>query len=168
MLLDDVLAALDVHTAKWVVDKCLKGNLLRGRTIILVTHNLALVGKRAAHIVAVSSNGLASVRETTDNALAHDPQFKADVTEQEDETTNQLDDAIDPKDPEDENAKLENGKLVADEEVVLGSVSYSASEFNQCDCTFCLFDRVLRSGHVLQEYGRLGFLGNISTCSGNN
>ena len=36
LLLDDVLAALDVHTAKWIVEKCLKGDLVRGRTVILV------------------------------------------------------------------------------------------------------------------------------------
>jgi ABC-type nitrate/sulfonate/bicarbonate transport system ATPase subunit len=36
LLLDDVLAALDVHTAKWTVDKCFKGDLLQGRTVLLV------------------------------------------------------------------------------------------------------------------------------------
>lgn len=36
ILLDDVLAALDVHTSRWIVDKCFKGDLLRGRTVLLV------------------------------------------------------------------------------------------------------------------------------------
>ena len=36
LLLDDILAALDVHTSKWIVDKCLKGDLVQGRTVILV------------------------------------------------------------------------------------------------------------------------------------
>lgn len=36
LLLDDVLAALDVHTSRWIVDKCFKGDLLRGRTVLLV------------------------------------------------------------------------------------------------------------------------------------
>lgn len=31
-----VLAALDVHTAKWIVEKCFRGDLVRGRTVILV------------------------------------------------------------------------------------------------------------------------------------
>jgi hypothetical protein len=31
-----VLAALDVHTARWIVEKCFKGDLIRGRTILLV------------------------------------------------------------------------------------------------------------------------------------
>jgi ABC-type multidrug transport system fused ATPase/permease subunit len=36
LLLDDVLAALDVHTAKWIVDKCFQGDLVKGRTLIIV------------------------------------------------------------------------------------------------------------------------------------
>ena len=36
ILLDDVLAALDVHTARWIVEKCFKGDLVQGRTILLV------------------------------------------------------------------------------------------------------------------------------------
>lgn len=31
-----VLAALDVHTAKWIIDKCFTGDLIRGRTVLLV------------------------------------------------------------------------------------------------------------------------------------
>lgn len=36
VLLDDSLSALDVHTAKWVVEKCLAGPLMKGRTVLLV------------------------------------------------------------------------------------------------------------------------------------
>ncbi|KAF9007748.1 P-loop containing nucleoside triphosphate hydrolase protein [Hymenopellis radicata] len=36
ILLDDVLAALDVNTAKWIVEKCFCRDLVKGRTIILV------------------------------------------------------------------------------------------------------------------------------------
>ncbi|KAJ6581164.1 hypothetical protein B0H19DRAFT_1060820 [Mycena capillaripes] len=44
LLLDDVLSALDssVHTSQWIVDKCLGGDLVADRTVILVTHNVAL------------------------------------------------------------------------------------------------------------------------------
>jgi ABC-type multidrug transport system fused ATPase/permease subunit len=41
LILDDVLAALDVHTARWVVDKCLQGDLVHGRTVLLVVSALA-------------------------------------------------------------------------------------------------------------------------------
>jgi hypothetical protein len=33
---EQVLAALDVHTSKWIVDKCFAGDLVKDRTIILV------------------------------------------------------------------------------------------------------------------------------------
>lgn len=58
LLLDDVLAALEcvvsmtssaqylyersVHTAKWVVEKCLKGDIVKGRTVILVVRAVHL------------------------------------------------------------------------------------------------------------------------------
>jgi len=34
VLLDDPLAAVDSHTAKHLVDKCLNGPLLKGRTVV--------------------------------------------------------------------------------------------------------------------------------------
>ena len=40
LLLDDVLAALDVHTAKHIVEECFKGDLIRGRTVLLVVRDL--------------------------------------------------------------------------------------------------------------------------------
>lgn len=33
---EQVLAALDVHTSKWIVDKCFAGDLVKDRTVILV------------------------------------------------------------------------------------------------------------------------------------
>lgn len=36
LFLDDVLAALDVHTAKHIVEDCFNGDLIRGRTVLLV------------------------------------------------------------------------------------------------------------------------------------
>ena len=44
LLLDDVLAALDVHTSRWIVDKCFKGDLLKGRTVVLVVSIFSCAG----------------------------------------------------------------------------------------------------------------------------
>ena len=30
LILDNILATLDVHMAKWIVEKCLQGDLVRG------------------------------------------------------------------------------------------------------------------------------------------
>lgn len=43
LLLDDVLAALDVHTSRWIVNKCFKGDLIRGRTVLLVVRTASLI-----------------------------------------------------------------------------------------------------------------------------
>ncbi|KAL0089954.1 hypothetical protein J3Q64DRAFT_1674561 [Phycomyces blakesleeanus] len=42
LLLDDCLSAVDAHTAKHIYQRCIKGDLLKGRTVILVTHHVRL------------------------------------------------------------------------------------------------------------------------------
>ncbi|KAJ7161288.1 P-loop containing nucleoside triphosphate hydrolase protein [Mycena crocata] len=42
ILLDDPLAAVDMHTAEHIVQRCLSGPFARDRTIILVTHHISL------------------------------------------------------------------------------------------------------------------------------
>ncbi|KAJ9102556.1 hypothetical protein QFC21_002957 [Naganishia friedmannii] len=43
ILLDDVLSAVDSHTARHLYNECLRGSLAHNRTIILVTHAVGLV-----------------------------------------------------------------------------------------------------------------------------
>lgn len=53
IILDDCLSALDTQTAQWVMERCIKGELTRGRTRILVTHNVELTVKHAKFVVAL-------------------------------------------------------------------------------------------------------------------
>lgn len=46
VLLDDVLSAVDSSTAAHIVDNCLNGPLLEGRTVILVTHFVKMCTRR--------------------------------------------------------------------------------------------------------------------------
>ena len=57
LLLDDVLAALDVHTAKFIAKEALSGDLVQGRTVLLVTHNIALTAGIADYVVMLGRNG---------------------------------------------------------------------------------------------------------------
>ncbi|KAJ6587825.1 P-loop containing nucleoside triphosphate hydrolase protein [Mycena sp. CBHHK59/15] len=102
LLLDDILAALDVHTAQWIVDKCFGGDLIENRTIILVTHNIALAGAMADFVVTFGSDG--RIRED---------QKALDKSNQE----------IDAEAPV---AKPADGKLILAEEIHEGHVSASA------------------------------------------
>jgi ABC-type sulfate/molybdate transport systems ATPase subunit len=116
-LLDDVLAALDVHTAKWIVDKCFRGNLIRGRTVLLVTHNVALAAPMASFIVKLSSDGRISSQGSLDNILSEtlllqQPE-KASMT-------------LTSEDVVAATEKSSKGKLIVAEEISLGRVAWSA------------------------------------------
>ncbi|CEG65978.1 hypothetical protein RMATCC62417_02643 [Rhizopus microsporus] len=56
VLMDDVLSAVDAHTAKHLYEKCLLGPLMKGRTRILITHHVKLCSKGAAYIVNLDYN----------------------------------------------------------------------------------------------------------------
>lgn len=59
LLLDDVLSAVDAHTAHHLYEKCLKGELLQGRTVVLVSHHVQLCAPGASYVVALD-NGKAA------------------------------------------------------------------------------------------------------------
>ncbi|KAF8963030.1 multidrug resistance-associated ABC transporter [Flammula alnicola] len=79
ILLDDVLAALDVHTSAWIVDKCFGGDLVKGRTVLLVTHNVALVSPVAKFIVSIGQDGAIKTQGMDiETSLASDPTLAAE------------------------------------------------------------------------------------------
>ncbi|KAK0452263.1 P-loop containing nucleoside triphosphate hydrolase protein [Armillaria borealis] len=55
LLLDDVLSAVDAHTAHHLYHECLKGELMQGRTVILVSHHVQLCAEGAGYIVALDN-----------------------------------------------------------------------------------------------------------------
>ncbi|KIY69721.1 multidrug resistance-associated ABC transporter [Cylindrobasidium torrendii FP15055 ss-10] len=55
LLLDDVLSAVDAHTAHHLYNHCLKGELMQGRTVILVSHHVQLCAEGAQYIVALDN-----------------------------------------------------------------------------------------------------------------
>ncbi|KIJ61804.1 hypothetical protein HYDPIDRAFT_183028 [Hydnomerulius pinastri MD-312] len=58
LLLDDVLSAVDAHTAHHLYHECIKGDLMRGRTVILVSHHVQLCASGANYIVALENGHL--------------------------------------------------------------------------------------------------------------
>ncbi|PPQ64837.1 hypothetical protein CVT24_008202 [Panaeolus cyanescens] len=124
ILLDDILAALDVHTSRWIVKECLQGDLIRGRTVILVTHNVALAGPIAGFFVAVDINGVAKEAGTTlSSVLAVVPvleqEFEKEKEALKEAEKEEASGSNDAKDAEDKAA----GKLILAEEIQEGHVT---------------------------------------------
>ncbi|KAI0782154.1 P-loop containing nucleoside triphosphate hydrolase protein [Abortiporus biennis] len=129
LLLDDIFAALDVHTSKWIVDKCLMGDLVRGRTVILVTHNIALVSSIAQFVVSLGADGRIWGKGPLSDVLAVDKHLLAELAKdklaikaaEETEDHKELSETV-AEDP----IKKFLGKLIIDEEIAEGHVGWSA------------------------------------------
>ncbi|KAL0577586.1 hypothetical protein V5O48_004384, partial [Marasmius crinis-equi] len=126
LLLDDILAALDVHTAKWIVDKCLAGDLVQGRTVIMVTHNVALAQPIAGFVVSLKDGSISS-QGSLEDALDHSLALKAEALKEGEclEETEELVESEElPKTPlKPSDAK---GKLFVAEEIQEGHVTLAA------------------------------------------
>jgi ABC-type multidrug transport system fused ATPase/permease subunit len=69
VLLDDVLSAVDSHTAKWIFDYALNGQLMQNRTCILVTHNVSLT-LPLAEFAVVLDNGKVVAQGTANEVIS--------------------------------------------------------------------------------------------------
>ncbi|KAG8882444.1 hypothetical protein FRB97_008260 [Tulasnella sp. 331] len=128
ILLDDILSALDVHTSRAIVENCLCGDLIKGRTVLLVTHNIALTSPVADYVVAVGSNGRITSCGTVSDALKADLDLRGEVAEMEKETGRE-DEIIDLKQREPTNSDKPSGQLIAMEEVSEGRIGWAAFKF---------------------------------------
>jgi ABC-type microcin C transport system duplicated ATPase subunit YejF len=129
LLLDDVLAALDVHTAKYIAREALRGDLVEGRTVLLVTHNIALTANIAGYIVVLGRSGRVAEHGTVEEVLKMDVKLRRQVEDKEDG-----DGGCDAAPTNDG-----KGKLVIPEEKAIGRVEFAA---------FALFLRAIGSPFV--------------------
>ncbi|KAK0555771.1 hypothetical protein OC845_000028 [Tilletia horrida] len=60
VFLDDVLSAVDAHTASHLVEKVLRGRLLHNRTVLLVSHHVTLVMPTAAWVIRLQHGRIAA------------------------------------------------------------------------------------------------------------
>ncbi|RFU75401.1 atp-dependent bile acid permease [Trichoderma arundinaceum] len=60
ILLDDCLSAVDSHTAQWIFTNCINGPLMKGRTCILVTHNIQLCVPSSDYVVLLDNGRVAA------------------------------------------------------------------------------------------------------------
>ncbi|KAI9431381.1 hypothetical protein H4582DRAFT_2085045 [Lactarius indigo] len=124
LILDDVLAALDVHTARWIVEKCFKGDLMSGRTVLLVTHNFAMASPLADYVVSLNKDGRIASRGSVSDALKKDKTLAKELAKGA-RAIEDNEEKIDWVKP-DETVKSADGKLILTEEIAGGHVSWDA------------------------------------------
>ncbi|KAF4608742.1 hypothetical protein EYR40_001089 [Pleurotus pulmonarius] len=127
ILLDDILSALDVHTAKWIVDKCLRGDLVQDRTVILATHNVMLTAPVAQYAVTLGADGRVISRGAPSVVIAESQDtLAADITAQEDvlADTEELPSNETKAKPDGDGQPDSGGKLIAEEEIAVGHVEW--------------------------------------------
>ncbi len=66
-----------MHTSKWIVDEALSGDLIAGRTIILVTHNIALTAPVAHRVVVLGKSGHIVSVGTVEEVLESNSRLRA-------------------------------------------------------------------------------------------
>ncbi|KAJ3867511.1 P-loop containing nucleoside triphosphate hydrolase protein [Lentinula novae-zelandiae] len=109
LLLDDTMAALDVHTSKWIVDECLSGDLLQDRTVIMVSHNVALLSPLVQCFITMK-----------DGIATHSNDVEAYLDSSKD-LLEQLEERVDSDAKEEKEVDSSNGKLIVSEEVLKGT-----------------------------------------------
>lgn len=122
VLLDDVLSALDVHTSRWIVDKCFKGDLLAGRTVVLVTHHVAMVAPTASYIVHLGMDGTIESQGPIEQALNNDEDLREAMEQDANEVENK-EHAADVQDATDNKEELANGKAAEDAKKAAGKLT---------------------------------------------
>ncbi|KAF8515057.1 hypothetical protein BU17DRAFT_76921 [Hysterangium stoloniferum] len=122
LLLDDILAALDVHTSRFIVDECLQGDLLRGRTILLVTHNVAMVTPIADFVVSLGNNGTIASRGSVNESLKKNGTLLREAVESM-EIADKAAETVDSTATANQIPRA-GAKLVVEEEIAVGHVSW--------------------------------------------
>ncbi|KAK7205028.1 hypothetical protein BZA70DRAFT_248184 [Myxozyma melibiosi] len=78
LLLDDCLSAVDSHTAVWIYENCITGPMMVGRTVILVSHNVALTLSGASHVICLEKGSVVmqgGPQEIVDSGLLGDDEL---------------------------------------------------------------------------------------------
>ncbi|QRW00087.1 ABC transporter transmembrane region [Ceratobasidium sp. AG-Ba] len=75
LILDDILSALDTHTSRSIIVQCLKGDLIRGRTVLFVTHNIAMVGEISDFVVLLGPEGRIANRGSVSEVFNTNPEL---------------------------------------------------------------------------------------------
>lgn len=66
LVMDDIFSAVDAHVGRQIFEKCIAGPICQGRTVILVTHHVALVNKKTKYLVELGEGTILHAGLTSD------------------------------------------------------------------------------------------------------
>ncbi|KAG2218561.1 hypothetical protein INT45_006322 [Circinella minor] len=72
VLLDDCLSAVDSHTSRHIFEHCVSGSLLKGRTVVMVTHHIQLCLPAASFLVRLDQGGIVGAYGTVEELQQSD------------------------------------------------------------------------------------------------
>jgi ABC-type multidrug transport system fused ATPase/permease subunit len=124
VLMDDVLSALDAYTSKYIVDNLFQSDLVKDRTIVLVTHHVQLLRQVASFIVHLSSDGTIASQGDIETAIRLDPELEKEL--EEDGKEIEKEDGYEKENMEEDEAKDQKpaAKLVLEEEKAVGRIQF--------------------------------------------
>lgn len=125
-----MLAALDVHTAKWVVNEALTGDLVKGRTVLLVTHSIALAAPIADYALVLGRNGKVASHGDVAEVLQRNSRLRSQMEKERLEIGEDVETKLEETTKDDSKntdaSKKTAGKLVVAEEKAMGRVNSAA------------------------------------------
>lgn len=71
--MDDILSAVDAHTAQYIFTECFQGSLLKGRTFVLVTHHVALCLPAAEFLIFLENGTVAQAGPASEAQISAIP-----------------------------------------------------------------------------------------------
>ncbi|CAO3650129.1 unnamed protein product [Cunninghamella blakesleeana] len=104
IFMDDVLSAVDAHTAQHIYENCLMGPLMKHRTRILITHHVKLCISGASYLVHIQ-DGYAHISGSIEDLRNNG---KLDTILEEDDTEKRMDDSNSEKTDKDEEEYIQN------------------------------------------------------------
>ncbi|WFD34654.1 hypothetical protein MCUN1_001495 [Malassezia cuniculi] len=100
LLMDDVLSAVDTHTAKHLVAHAIDGQFVKGRTLVLVSHHVQLVASSVDQVVYLEGGKVAFSGTGAD--FVDSKHFKGLLDDKEDQETPEATEAQQSTPPADE------------------------------------------------------------------
>ncbi|GJJ10044.1 hypothetical protein Clacol_004270 [Clathrus columnatus] len=127
-----VLAAVDMHTANHIYERCITGKIVHGRTVILITHHISLCLTKAKYLVELANGSIVRqglVEDLRKTGQLNDVQTEEPISIEEKETAeenvivNEADQTSGSTTPHKTRSAIK-GKLVKAETRVEGRIKY--------------------------------------------